>query len=31
LHTLEPILIIFGKLYAETTGFLTHVKLSTSP
>jgi len=30
-YKLEPIFIIFGKLCAETAGFLTHVKFSTSP
>ena len=27
----EPILTSFGTLYAETTGFWTHVKFSASP
>jgi len=30
-YKLEPILIIFSTLYAETTGFLTHLKYLASP
>ena len=30
-YKLEPILIIFGTLYAETAGFYTHLTFSTSP
>jgi len=30
-YKLEPILITFGTLYAETTGFYTRVKFSNSP